>query len=81
MTNGACGSRPHSGHGPDRDDTIRDVRFLDSPERRGDGHMYYYHSGLKGIIIIIVIILNGGVIGDIFRMSLRNQNHPHLAER
>jgi len=45
MTNGACGSRPHSGHRLDRDDTIKDVRFLDTPKRRGDGHRYYSRSG------------------------------------
>ena len=45
MTNGACGSRPHSGQRSDRDDTIRDVKFLDTPEKRGDGHRYYSRSG------------------------------------
>ena len=28
----------------DRDDTIRDGRFLDTPDRRGDGHKFYYSS-------------------------------------
>ena len=45
MTNGACGSRPHSGHRSDRDDMIKDVKFLDTPERRGDAHKYYSRSG------------------------------------
>lgn len=31
-----------------------------------------------GIMDIIVIILIGGVIGDVCRMSSRNQSHLHL---
>jgi len=28
----------------DRDDTIRDGRFLGNPDKRGDGHRYYSSS-------------------------------------
>lgn len=40
-TNGAYGSRSHGGHRLDRDDTIRDARLLDTPDRRRDIHRYY----------------------------------------
>lgn len=35
-TNREYGSQSHGGHRPDRDDTIRDGRLLDTPNRRGD---------------------------------------------
>ena len=38
-TNGAYGSRS------DRDDTVRDGRLLDTPDRRGDGDRYYSSFG------------------------------------
>lgn len=45
-TNGAYGSRSHGGHMSDRDNTVRDVRLLDTPESRRDRHMYYSSSDL-----------------------------------
>lgn len=41
MTNGSYGSRSHVGHSSDRDDTVRDGIFLDTPNRRGSGHWIY----------------------------------------
>jgi len=34
-----------------------------------------------GIMIVIVIILTGGMIGDIYHMSLIKKIHQHLMER
>ena len=34
-----------SGHKSDIDDTIKDDRFLDTPDKGGDGHKYYSSSG------------------------------------
>jgi len=45
MTKGAYGRRSHSGHRSDRDDMIRDGRFLNTPDKRGDGHRYYSSYG------------------------------------
>jgi len=42
--NGAYGSRSHGGHRSDRGDTIRDGRFLDTSNKRGDGHKFYSSS-------------------------------------
>jgi len=44
MTNGAYVSRSHGGHRSDRYDTIRYDRFLDMPDRRGNGNMFYSSS-------------------------------------
>ena len=44
-TNGAYGNRSHDGHKSDRDDTIRDGKFLDTLDRRGNGHGLYSSSG------------------------------------
>lgn len=44
MTNRAYGRRHCNGHMLDIDDTIRDGRFLDTPDMRGDGNMYYSSS-------------------------------------
>jgi len=34
-----------SGHRPDRDDTVRDGRHLDTPNRTGDKHKYHSSFG------------------------------------
>lgn len=44
-TNGEYGGRSHGGHTSDRDDTVKDGRFLDTLDWRGDGHMYYFSFG------------------------------------
>lgn len=46
MTNGAYGSRSHDGIRSDKDDTIRDGKFLDTPDSRGRGHGLYSSFGL-----------------------------------
>lgn len=43
-TNGEYGSRSPDGYRSDRDDTVKDGRFLGTPDRRGYGHMYYSSS-------------------------------------
>jgi len=45
MTNVAYGNRYHGGHKSARDDTIKDGWFLDTPDRKGDGHRFYSSSG------------------------------------
>lgn len=45
MTNGAYGSRSHDGHWSNRDDMVRDGRFLDTLDKRGDEHGFYSYSG------------------------------------
>ena len=45
--NGAYGSRSHGGHMLDRDDTIKGVRWMDTPDRRGSGYGFYFSSGSK----------------------------------
>jgi len=37
-TNGFYGSISHGGHKSDRDDIVRDGNFLETPDRRSDGH-------------------------------------------
>lgn len=44
-TNEAYGSRCHGGHKSDMDDMIENGRFLDTSDRRGDGHRFYSSSG------------------------------------
>lgn len=43
--NGAYGSRSHGENMSDRDDIIRDEKFLDTLDRRGNRHRYYSSSG------------------------------------
>lgn len=44
-TNGAYGNRSHGEYKSDTEDMIRDGRFLDTPDRRGDRHGYYSSYG------------------------------------
>lgn len=44
--NGAYGSRSHGGHRSDRDDTFRDGKLLDTPDRRRDRYKHYSISNL-----------------------------------
>lgn len=44
-TNKAYGGRSHGGHMLDRDDIVRDGRFLDKPNRQGHGYGIYSSSG------------------------------------
>ena len=59
VTNGANGSRPHNGHRSNRDDMIRDGRFLDTSDRRVNGHKYYSSFGNEKYRVIIIIIYTG----------------------
>jgi len=45
ITNGAYGSRFIGGYRSDLDDITRDGKFLDTPDRRVDGNMYYSSFG------------------------------------
>ena len=42
MTNGAYGSRSRSGYSLDKDDTFIGGKRLDTPNRRGSVHGFYY---------------------------------------
>ena len=42
---GAYGNRSPDGHRSDRDDMVRDGILLDTPDGRGDIHMYHSSSG------------------------------------
>ena len=44
-TSGAYGSISHEGHRSDKDDTVRDGRFLDTHDRKGSGYRFYSSSG------------------------------------
>lgn len=46
MTNGAYDIMSHGGHRLEKDDRVRDGRCLDTPDRRGSGHGFYYCCGL-----------------------------------
>ena len=45
MINGTYGRRYRGGHSLDMDDTVRDGRFLDTPDIRGNGYDFYSISG------------------------------------
>jgi len=44
MKNGAYGSRSHGGYRSNRDEMNKYGRILDTPDKRGDGHMFYSSS-------------------------------------
>jgi len=46
-TNGAYGSSSQRGYRFDRDDTIRDGRFLDTPDKMGNDRGFYCSSSLE----------------------------------
>lgn len=45
-TNGGYSSMSHGWYMSDMDDTFRDVRFFDRPDRTGSGYGFYSSSGL-----------------------------------
>lgn len=45
MANGTYGSRSQSGYRFERDDIVRDGRFLETPDKRGNDCGFYSNSG------------------------------------
>jgi len=68
-------------HISERDDTLRDCRWLDTSDRIRDRHMYDFSPNLDNHHDSHWYHPYKEMIGDICWMILRKKSHEHLMER